>query len=1053
MKPLNLVMSAFGPYAGRTEVPLKKLGGSGLFLICGDTGAGKTTIFDAITFALYGEASGSTRTAETLRSDFAAPDAKTFVELSFSHAGRLYTVRRNPRYRRPKKKGGMTTESADAALTRPDGTVCSGAGAVTAEITGLLGIDCKQFRQTAMIAQGEFLKLLLADSAERSEIFRRVFDTGVYRRIQDALKAREQELKAALEENARAVFQDAAAASPDGTVLTEAALGQFAEEQNVSAAGPLAERLAQSCAADEKKAGDVSARRGAARAQAAALTGRIAAAQQQNRLFADLEQANRRCAELEARAPQMERERQREAAAERAESLVAPAHRDYLREKEAASGLEEAARSARGKIAGEEHSLARRKAALAEEQGKEARRAELAERIAGLRAALPEYESIQALRDGAERTRQELEGLTERHEKAAARLEALRSGRRKRAQELEALRDAETGLVACRARLDRQAQTCGRLEQIRAGAAGVLQTLQTRDVRRERFGRAEPLFREANRRAEEAEVAFLREQAGLMAARLQDGRPCPVCGSTVHPAPAAPPASAPDEAELRRLKAERDRCRRELEAASLAANEASAKLESDRANLYAAASAVLGDLTGCKDVRELNARAEAALKDARAQRRELGQSLAGLQAQCERRKQLEEEQKQSEQPEKQAETEAADLEKQTADLQADLRAKRAQVQALRGTLRFDSAGAARKEIGRLSAELDGSRRALEQARRSLAECENALGAEKAVLAQTLQNLEKAGKRAAEARAEYAARLARAGFRDEQAYLSAALPERERETLKQRLETYRGDCRSAREAAARLKAETAGKAPVDCEKLNAALARARAQEAECDEALRGVHARLDGNRRVLERLKKALAEREKTLRRYETALDLSRTANGALTGRQRLNFEQFVQAAYFNRILERANRQLSGMTDGRYALLRRETASDLRARFGLDIDVFDRYTGKIRDVKSLSGGESFKASLALALGLSDVVQSRSGGVRIETMFVDEGFGSLDDESRRQAIAALAGLAGGGRLIGIISHVSELREQIDRQVVVTRGMTGSTVRIVAGGRRAG
>ncbi len=161
----------------------------------------------------------------------------------------------------------------------------------------------------------------------------------------------------------------------------------------------------------------------------------------------------------------------------------------------------------------------------------------------------------------------------------------------------------------------------------------------------------------------------------------------------------------------------------------------------------------------------------------------------------------------------------------------------------------------------------------------------------------------------------------------------------------------------------------------------------------------------------------------------------------------------MQAAYFNRILERANRQLSGMTDGRYALLRRETASDLRARFGLDIDVFDRYTGKIRDVKSLSGGESFKASLALALGLSDVVQSRSGGVRIETMFVDEGFGSLDDESRRQAIAALAGLAGGGRLIGIISHVSELREQIDRQVVVTRGMTGSTVRIVAGGRRAG
>ncbi len=1048
MKPLDLVMSAFGPYAGRAEVPLRELGSSGLFLVCGDTGAGKTTVFDAITFALYGEASGSTRTADTLRSDFAASDAKTYVELTFSHAGKIYKIRRNPRYRRPKRGGGTTMEGADAALTRPDGTVCSGAGAVTAEITALLGIDCRQFRQTAMIAQGEFLRLLLADSAERSEIFRRVFDTGVCRRIQDALKGREQELKSALEDNARAVFQDAAAAVPDGTALTGEALARFAEEGNVNAADRLLELLAQSCGADGREAEELSARRGAARAETAALTGKIAAAEQLERTFALLGEARRRCAELEAQAPQREREQRRETAAERAETLVAPAHRAYLRERDAARRLGEAAAASVQKIAEEERALAQSQAALEREQGKEARRSELAGETARLAAALPEYEKIRSLGDAAERTERELGALSTERDAAAASRAALKADLQKRAEELEALRDAEAQRAACEGKLRLQEQVCARLEQILKGASGVLGTLKTCRDRRERYEKAEPLFRRANRSAEEAEIAFLRGQAGLMAARLTDGQPCPVCGSTVHPRPAPLPRPAPDEAELKRLKAERDRRRAELESAGFAAKEASARLESDRENLRAAASAVLGDLTGCKSVRELIARAEAARDSARAVRAELERSLAALKERCGRKSRLGEEQKRQEKSLAEAEARAADLDGKCAALRAAAQAKRAQEQTLRGTLRFGSAEEARDELKRRSEELDGLRKALERAQREHAACGTALGAEKAVLAQTRRNREETERQREEKRAEYAASLARSGFSNEADYLAALLPEGELEELKRRVAAYRDDLRSAREAAARLEAEMAGKSPADCGKLKAALAGAQAREAECEKTLRGISSRLDGNRRVLARLKRSLGERGALLERYEGALDLSRTANGALAGRQRLNFEQFVQAAYFGRILERANLRLSGMTDGRYVLLRREAASDLRARFGLDIDVLDHYTGKIRGVKSLSGGESFKASLALALGLSDVVQSRSGGVRIETMFVDEGFGSLDDESRRQAVEALADLARGDRLVGIISHIAELREQIDRQVVVTRGMAGSTVRVVAG-----
>ncbi|HEX3018345.1 MAG TPA: SMC family ATPase [Caproicibacter sp.] len=1045
MKPLNLVMNAFGPYAGRTEVLLWELGPEGLFLVCGDTGAGKTTIFDAITFALYGEASGCTRTAETMRSNFADPTEKTFVELTFSHADKIYRVERNPRYQRPKRGGGTTWESPDAVLTRPDGTVCSGATAVTKEIVELMGIDCRQFRQTSMIAQGEFLKLLLADSAERSDIFRRVFDTGIYRRIQDNLKARSQELGNRMSENARAVLQDAGSIQPDGRILTPELLERFSEQNNVNLAKGLLEQLSLSVAGDEKTSEGITEQRKKVKDLIGTLTSRIAAAEQLNKSFEELEQAKKRSAELESRAQEMVKGEKRLQNAERAQTLVFPAQQSYFREKAASEHLKSAISETRGQIQNLGEKLTAAAAALEAERANDPRRAGLEGKISGLSAALPQYEKVQAIQNRAKELQGELTAILKQCEESGRKQEKLKSEQDTLAKQLEGLKDVEVSCVSCEAKVQAEEQNISKLEQIQKNIKDILNTSSLWKACKEKYPETERLYREANQKAEESELAFFREQAGLMASKLSEGTPCPVCGSTVHPHKAVAAEQAPDEAELKKLKSVRDRYQKELNQASLELSKTKAKLDADLTNLRSTAEAVLGDLTGYKTVKPLETLTADALAKSKAKHAELLRMLSVLKEQCGQKNKLAEQQKETADSLTAAEAEAKKLDERKNSVQTALESKKSEADALRGTLEFESAELAKKALAGWQKDLAAMKQVLENAEQAHHACENGLAAAKAVLAESEKNLTAQSELEEKKYSEYLEKLASAGFAGEEDYSAALLSPEQVESLKQVLTSYRDECRSVQEAVARLQKETSGKTPGDLKALQDALLEAHNNESAAEKEFHEISVRLDGNRRCEERIKKALSEREKLNEAYECALDLDKTANGSLPGRQRLNFEQFVQAAYFNKILEQANIRLSEMTGGRYALLRRETASDLRSHFGLDIDVMDYYTGQPRDVKSLSGGESFKASLALALGLSDVVQNRSGGVRIETMFIDEGFGSLDDESRRQAIATLSELAG-GRLVGIISHVSELKEQIDRQIVVRRGMTGSTLQLV-------
>lgn len=1048
MKPVNLVMNAFGPYAGRVEIPFCKFGSGGLFLITGDTGAGKTTIFDAISFALYGEVSGSARTVDTLRSDFSGEAARTEVELVFSHREKVYSVTRNPKYTRPKKNGtGFTTENADATLRFPDGSAVSGSGRVTQEIVALLGIDHRQFKQIAMIAQGEFLRLLFAENAERAAIFRRVFGTGIYLGIQKKLKEQELDLKSRYEEGARMLLQDAAGVVAERTSQNWNRYFELLDGQDVNAVPEMTGLLETRAAEDEAAAEKGAAELRTFRADTESLVAATASAEQVNLLFFRLEEARVRLKELEARKASADAAEKRLRLAEAALHTVSPARRAWLREKEETGRLRDGIAHFTSLAEEKAKQLAVFRKTLESEQAKEPEREELSGKIAKLREAMPGYEKLRVLGERTAKLSSELQALRQDRKREEERGENLRKEKAGLEAELEMLKDTDAKLVSCRAEAAAADTEYAKTEEILAGLEKIRALSADCGALQSQYRKAEAAYRAAAALCEEKEQAFFRAQAGLLAAGLEEGTPCPVCGSLSHPHTAVPEPSAPNEAELRSLKARREKLHDALQEASLKAGRTDAKLRSDRENLFRSASEILAGLTGAENADELEASLRMRGKKAEVRRKQLRLRLAELQEQSIRKEQCEEGIRRASGQLTHLDERIAGLTSRESVCRVSFGEADAEAKAIRETLAFGSSEQARSALSEWSARLESMKRLLNQAQNAVQTCESERKSALAVLQDNTEKLASVSREEENRREEYNRALVSSGFRDEEDFLSHLLSEAGLAALKERLTRYREELRSTTDTVSRLQGETQGKSPVDLQELKERLMLAQQKEGACEKELRAVSVRLENNRKILARLKKALEERQKLEEEYECARDLSRTANGELSGKPKLSFEQYVQASYFESVLRQANRRLTSMTNGRYLLLRREKPADLRSQTGLEIDVMDHYTGKIRDVKSLSGGECFKASLALALGLSEVIQSFAGGVRVETMFIDEGFGSLDAESREQAIATLAELAGGDRLVGVISHVTELKERIDRQIIVCKGITGSSVKIVS------
>ncbi len=914
MRPIRLTLSAFGPYANTTVLDLDQLGTRGLYLITGDTGAGKTSIFDAITFALYGETSGDHREVSMLRSKYADGDTPTFVELVFSYGETCYQIRRSPEYERPAKRGsGTTTQKAEAELLCPDGRVITKTREVTAAIIDIVGVDYHQFTRIAMIAQGEFLKLLLAPTEERKAIFRQIFQTKFYQVLQDRLKedaAKLDSRRAALHDSIRQYIAGVICAPEDPLhpALEQAKANNLPFEETL-------ELITALICRDREAEQTQTERLSAVEARLAELRASLGRADELLKVQAQL-----------------------------------AATREALLAKEA-----------------EEASLLN---VLEDQRAKEPEREALREAITTARNSLPQYDELDALSarlsalqaGGNEKT-------TLLMEKQAL-LGSTNEGLAGLQQELQLLRDCEALLETLE---HRHAIAQGRLSRLTGLTDGVTLCLKLETSlaeAQEAYRAAAALADSAAQESLRQNKAFLQEQAGILAETLQAGAPCPVCGSTDHPHPAVKSEHAPTEAELEASKQASEEAGRRASDASTAAGALSGRLSAQR---EAVARQWAELLDGCA-YDETGAQLAAARQEAAEALADLDRQLHEARENLTRKLALE-----RALPAREAEVKAlafavAELERELAALGSEAQSVTALLGRLSGDLAFDSRAQAEQML-----------EASEQRRASM---------EKAL---------------ADAQGAYLA------FRSQ-------------------LDTLRGQIKAQSEQL--------------CDAVIPDVARLREQEAALlaeKQTLSGqlttLAARTDRNQWALDHIQC----QSEALTALETQLiwvrALSHTANGRIS-EKKIMLETYIQMTCFDRIIARANTRFMVMSGGQYELKRRLATEDHRSQSGLELDVIDHYNGTERSVKSLSGGESFKASLSLALGLSDEVQSYTGGVRLDTMFVDEGFGSLDEESLQQAIRALAGLTEGNRLVGIISHVAELKEKIDRQIRVTKDRSGGS-----------
>ena len=1082
MRPIKLVMSAFGPYAGLVEVDFSKLGRSGLYLVCGDTGAGKTTVFDAISYALFGVASGADRAVRNLRSDFAAADAPTYVELEFEHRAKRYVVRRNPEYERPKKRGeGMTKELAAAELHLPDAPPVTKASEVDKAVVELLGIDRSQFSQIVMIAQGDFRRLLSADTKERAKILRRLFGTGSYLDFQRGLEKRRSEL------------EDRAAGARkqlDGfarlAVLDEARRGGLPEEgvpptqllELLAAACAEDEALLEDCEADAeaaaREAGACAQRYERARPLAEARVGLAVAEKRIPEVRARFEEAEAAVASEAARAPERERLAARasvlrEALPRYAELTAARGRAGEARSCEEAA--REAARAAQGAL---EDARARlidvreRATALADapsaqaEAEAEVRAAELEvgvardgmaalAHLARLQARASELQHRDAEAQRGSQAAQDAVGLVEaRLAEARRAAEGLASAPKDLAELGAAADDARRRVCEARASLDELGRREAELERAKADHERLADIYEHE---REEFARADDDL-------SRLQLAFLDGQAGVLARGLKDGEPCPVCGSVSHPSPAASLDSVPTQGDVEDARA----FRREAEARAQAASTESGRAE-ERLRLCAAELADAERSVGTRpelqgrlaklrsevaaldgDIAQVRVRV-ASLDEARGKVAELEERLDRAR---EESRQAADARARSAQ-ELAAATSAAETARASVgecdETTAQVRLRDAESRLARGRAREKALAEQTRELDRLremGARLEPKVSGLERASLEAADAAAAARADAAAassaeeqLAKTLACRDEAQARAEVARVEQGMGQLDCARAAVERALREAAAERDRavtlrDTLAMRVASLEdGDTPSVEDARRGLEA-------------------ARSRQDEANARVAEVSGRLEHNRGVAGQVRRVSQEFEGIADAYGELASLAQTANGRLAGKERISFETYVQARAFDRVLAAANRRLLVMTDGRYELVRHTGARDGggSAQTGLDLDVRDSFTGKPRSASSLSGGESFKASLALALGLSDVVQAHAGGVELDAMFVDEGFGSLDEESLGLAIHTLTEMTGTDKLVGIISHVEELKESIDRKIVVERGRTGSTLRIEEG-----
>lgn len=1009
MKPLHLAMTAFGPFAGSCTVDFTALGEGALFLINGPTGAGKTMLLDAICFALYGESTGNERKAAMLRSDRADPAEATSVRLAFSIGGQCYEVARSPEQELPKKRGkGLTRVKGEAHLWRVDDERSLLAGPrvneVNEAVRGLTGLSAEQFRQVMVLPQGRFREMLRAGSQQREEIFEQLFQTGIYRRLEEALA----EEARSLEAEHRRIAEHLAGALAGHQLEDAAALDTALAEADASV-----ERLGTAHQHSQAAL---------AQAQQALQRGR-----QLDAAFATLAEASGRFEQLAARDEQMTRLGEQAEAAEAAAAIAAEQRHRQAREEEfvRVEGQLADARAALAAIEADREPARQRFQAACDTT------AAIDDLAAGL-AAFARHRQRAARLGPLRRQQDDAAAALARAEHEAGEQQHAREAVEQERAKLDSRREALAAQLARRAKVEaehaRTRQALARHRELLAGVRKEAALAAREDACDAALAEAGATLETLRQRREASAAAVL---AGTLVA----GQPCPVCGSVSHPRPATA-ADGPGEEALRQARAAEESARSALAEARQAVTEARATRALLRAQQVAEDEAADVDETQREDLlsarlaaceaalRELDEAAQAArdvavaIEDADQRRRALAHSLEAVDGQR-----------------REHHARHAALGAAIGEIEAELPED----------LRDEAVLAARHdELAARHAALVGERdtatsawHALEQRRvAAVAGCER-----------LATQVEQADVARADARRAWRDALAESRFDDEAAWQAARQPAERWRQWRSDVDRWRQawrDARSARDAAA--EAVAGAERPV-LAPLERAEAEARTLAETDAAAYHRAGQRRDALHDLLGRVRALKDEQARVGEQYGVVGTLARVMRGE--NALNVNLQRFVLGVLLDDVLRQASSRLAVMSRGRFALYRREAPADRRRQAGLDLEVEDAFTGARRSVESLSGGESFLAALALALGLSDVVQAHAGGIRLDALFVDEGFGSLDPESLQLAMDTLLDLGATGRVIGIISHVGELREWIDHRVDVLPGPQSSQVRVVAPG----
>lgn len=918
MRPLKITMSAFGPYAGEVTLDMQKLGKSGIYLITGDTGAGKTTIFDAISYALYGEASGNYRENTTLRSKYASADTPTFVELEFEYNNEIYKINRNPEYPRPNKRGeGFTKQSANAELVMPDGSVITKIKEVSAKVEEIIGINKNQFSQIAMIAQGDFRKLLNCETNERSKIFRKIFKTEPYHNIEIKLSSLFNELKRNREKEKSGIEQyiNQLKCNENDTLsleLERAKSGDVLIEDVIKLAGEIINKDTLEYTKTQKNIESINEE--------------IEKINSNIKLYENQEATKKAYAKASAQLEELKTKR---------------------------NECEKAYKSA---------------------EAQRERLDDLTRKINLINSKMPKYDELKSLENSInERTQsfeksnnllklkqQEITLLEKEIDEKSKALEEIKGADllvQKLTVQKEEINKKAEALKELKTEIDRCKTEQKNLKNAQSFAKSAL----------DEYGALENEYNQIY-------IAFFNEQAGIIADELKDGEPCPVCGSTSHPNLARKSENAPSQADVESAQNLVKKAQEKADKARDTASALKSRFDEISANVKSAAKKLFGTDDNVFDDYNSNI---SALK------KEYDCTLALLKTANEKLnlyQKLDKEIPKIQEKQKSLSDEISTLNTQKASDEAFISENTKRVTSIKSELDFESADLAKDKLKEYTNLSNDIKNAIEKSKNDF------------------------------------------------------------DDIKSKYDTQKGKKASFENALKEFK-------EIDLASLNEKSLKLNEYKKDVDKTAKSLYSRIESNKLLVDNI----SEKRDILKGYDDKYvwlkALSETANGDISGKEKITLETFVQMTYFDSIIRKANIRLLTMSDGQYELVRRSDAETLKKNEGLALDVIDHFNGSSRSVSTLSGGESFMASLCLALGLSDEIQSSNGGIKLDTMFVDEGFGSLDGEALDRALSALTSLSQGNRLVGIISHVDALRDRIDNKIVITKDRTiGSNAQII-------